>query len=54
MEARIQRNARRRAQIPVNRNLAIEVSYEEILDDLLYPGRRHRAQRAAKTNGRAR
>lgn len=54
MEARNQRNARRRAEVPVNRNLAIEVSFDEILDDLLYPVRRHRVQRAAKPNGRAR
>ena len=40
MEARTDTRSSEREAIVVNRNLAIEISFEEILEDLLFPENR--------------
>lgn len=40
MEARTDTKSTEREAVVVNRNLSIEVSFDEILDDLLFPATR--------------
>ena len=54
MEARTQQKNGEREAIVVNRNLAVEISFDEILEDLLYPAGRIRQVRRASQNGRSR
>ena len=52
MQARSHHTDHSRKTVLVNRNLEIEVSFDEILDDLLYPAARVRTAQAAKSDTR--